>query len=112
MLSATRVKIVVKCKTTALCRHPVFASDNHVVCFRCKLLSKAKLCDLNNRCVECQCMSVDSFMQLAVAVDLHTSGVDIFVNCDEKCNLTHSFDLLELLQRWENQKSPDNIQSP
>ena len=104
MLSATQVQNVVKCKTTALCRHPIFASDNHVVCFRCKLLSKTKLCDLVNRCVECQSMSVDSFMQLAIAVDLYTSGIDVFVNCNEQCHLTHSFDLVELLQLWERRK--------
>lgn len=88
MPTAIRVKKVVKCKSAALCKHPILASDHHVVCVRCKLLSKSKLCTQYSRCVECIHMSIEGYEDAAIVCHWLRRGVDIFegISFSKNCN--------------------------
>lgn len=85
-----RVKTVVKCKLSALCQHPVLASDCHVVCHRCKLRLGSPICDKTTRCVECiNCTKLD-IQLFDIVVKLYKCGHDILKRhetCDHNCEL-------------------------
>lgn len=110
MSTAIRVNKVVKCKIAALCKHPILASDHHVVCIRCKLLSKAKLCNQYSRCVECQHMSIEGYTDAAIVLYYYLCGVDtlrgVRNNCNRRTSLTYTTGRLpqnqELMNRFYN----------